>query len=87
MTTAHDIDWPQLLAERLTTTHPDVLRELLATFIRTVDRMAEALNERFPSGGRGTGLASSTLALRSTNKWSWWTMRMESATKQDDGPT
>ena len=32
MTTAHDIDWPQVLAERLTTTHPDVLRELLATF-------------------------------------------------------
>ena len=36
MTAAHDIDWPQLLAERLTTTHPDVLRELLATFIHTV---------------------------------------------------
>jgi hypothetical protein len=36
MTTAHDIDWPQLLAERLTTTHPDVLRELLATFIHTL---------------------------------------------------
>jgi hypothetical protein len=34
MTTAHDIDWPQVLAERLTTTHPDVLRELLATFIQ-----------------------------------------------------
>ena len=36
MTAAHDIDWPQVLAERLTTTHPDVLRELLATFIHTV---------------------------------------------------
>ena len=36
MTTAHDIDWPQVLAERLTTTHPDVLRELLATFIHTL---------------------------------------------------
>jgi hypothetical protein len=35
MTTAHDIDWPQVLAERLTTTHPDV-RELLATFIHTL---------------------------------------------------
>src|SRR5436305_9907226 len=33
MTTAHDIDWPQVLAERLTTCHPDVLRELLSTFI------------------------------------------------------
>jgi hypothetical protein len=36
MTTAHDIDWPQLLTERLTATHPDVLRELLATFIHTL---------------------------------------------------
>src|SRR5271155_4558011 len=36
MTTAHDIDWPQVLAERLTTTHPDVLRELLATLIHTL---------------------------------------------------
>ncbi|GFG65603.1 hypothetical protein MKUB_30930 [Mycobacterium kubicae] len=36
MTAAHDIDWPQLLAERLITTHPDVLRELLATFIHTL---------------------------------------------------
>src|SRR5690348_15004098 len=36
MTTAHDIDWPTVLAERLTTTHPDVLRELLATFIHTL---------------------------------------------------
>jgi putative transposase len=36
MTTAYDIDWPQVLAERLTTTHPDVLRELLATFIHTL---------------------------------------------------
>ena len=36
MTTAHDIDWPAVLAERLTTTDPDVLRELLATFIHTL---------------------------------------------------
>ncbi len=36
MTTAHDIDWPQVLAERLTTTHPDVLRELQSTFIHTL---------------------------------------------------
>src|ERR1700761_7655788 len=36
MTTVHDIDWPSVLAERLTTTHPDVLRELLATFIHTL---------------------------------------------------
>jgi putative transposase len=36
MTTAHDIDLPAVLAERLTTTHPDVLRELLATFIHTL---------------------------------------------------
>ena len=36
MTTAHDIDWPQVLADRLTTTDPDVLRELLTTFIHTL---------------------------------------------------
>ena len=36
MTTAQDIDWPAVLAERLTTSHPDVLRELLATFIHTL---------------------------------------------------
>jgi len=36
MTTAHDIDWPTVLADRLTTTHPDVLRELLTTFIHTL---------------------------------------------------
>src|ERR1700752_3695402 len=36
MTSAHDIDLPAVLAERLTTTHPDVLRELLATFIHTL---------------------------------------------------
>jgi putative transposase len=36
MTTAQDIDWPAVLAERLTTSHPDVLRELLATFVHTL---------------------------------------------------
>src|SRR5271168_4909248 len=36
MTTAHDIDWPAVLADRLTTTDPDVLRELLSTFIHTL---------------------------------------------------
>ncbi len=36
MTAAHNIDLPTVLAERLTTTHPDVLRELLATFIHTL---------------------------------------------------
>ena len=36
MTAAHDIDWPALLAERLTATHPDVLRELLATFVHAL---------------------------------------------------
>jgi hypothetical protein len=35
MTAAHHIDWPTMLAERLTTTHPDLLRELLTTFIQT----------------------------------------------------
>src|SRR6476659_3596148 len=60
MTTAHDIDWPAVLADRLTTTHPDVLRELLSTFIHTLlgaeadvlcgagygERSAERTNQR-----------------------------------------
>lgn len=36
MTTAHNIDWPAVPADRLTTCHPDVLRELLATFIHAL---------------------------------------------------
>lgn len=36
MATAHNIELPSVLAERLTTAHPDVLRELLATFIHTL---------------------------------------------------
>jgi len=36
MTTPHNIDLPAVLAERLTATEPDVLRELLATFIHTL---------------------------------------------------
>ena len=36
MTTEHDIDSPAVLAKRPTAAHPDVLRELLATFIHTL---------------------------------------------------
>jgi putative transposase len=44
MTTAHNIDLPAVLAERLTTAHPDVLRELLMTFIHALmGAEAEAL--------------------------------------------
>ncbi|OBJ71460.1 IS256 family transposase [Mycobacterium sp. 1274756.6] len=60
MTDAHDIDLPAVLAERLTSAHPDVLRELLATFIHTLmgaeadalcgagygQRTAERINQR-----------------------------------------
>src|SRR3954466_3147402 len=53
MTAAHDIDWPAVLAERLTTTHPDVLRELLAAFIHTL-MGAEAT----PCAGPATGNAA-----------------------------
>ena len=77
MTTAHDIDLPTVLAERLTTTHPDVLRELLATFIHTLmgaeadalcgagygQRSAERTNQR-----NGIGSANSTLARV---LWTW----------------
>lgn len=36
MTTAHDIDLPAVLADRLTSASPDVLREMLALFIHTL---------------------------------------------------
>lgn len=36
MTAVHDIDLPAVLADRLTTAHPEVLRELLATFIHAL---------------------------------------------------
>jgi putative transposase len=36
MTTVHDIDLQQVLTERLTAAHPDVLRELLSMFIHTL---------------------------------------------------
>src|SRR3984893_16580480 len=41
MTTAHDIDLPAVLADRLTSTHPDVLRELVTMLLHTL-RGAEA---------------------------------------------
>ena len=48
MTTAHDIDWPAVVADRLTTTHPDVLRELLSTFIHTLlGADADALSDAY----------------------------------------
>ena len=36
MTDVDDIDLRQLVADRLANTHPDVLRELLSTFIHTL---------------------------------------------------
>lgn len=36
MTTVHDIDVPTVLADRVTSASPDVLRELLALFIHTL---------------------------------------------------
>lgn len=36
MTTADSVDWPTVLANRLATTHLDVLRELLSWFIHTL---------------------------------------------------
>ena len=36
MTTVHDIDLPAVLADRLTSASPDVLRELFALFIHTL---------------------------------------------------
>ncbi|MCV7154217.1 transposase [Mycobacterium pyrenivorans] len=56
MTTAHDIDLPTVLAERLTTCHPDVLRELLATFIHTL------------LGGEADALCGAGYGQRSTDR-------------------
>ncbi len=36
MTVVHDIDLPTVLADRLTSASPDVLREMLALFIHTL---------------------------------------------------
>lgn len=84
MTTAHDIDWPLVLADRLTATHPDVLRELLSTFIYTLmgaeadalcgagygERSTERINSR--SGYRhrqfGTRTGSLDLAIPSCGR-------------------
>ena len=71
MTAAHNIDLSTVLAQRLTTCHPDVLRDLLATFIHTLmgveadalcgagygERSAERTNSR-----NGYRTASSTPA-------------------------
>ena len=37
MTTVHDIDLPTVLADRLTSASPDVLREMLALFNPRLD--------------------------------------------------
>src|SRR3984893_3122063 len=53
MTTAHDIDLPTVLGRTThTTTHPDVLRELLATFIHTL--MGGAPNGPTPATATAT---------------------------------
>jgi putative transposase len=56
MTTAHDIDLQQVLTERLTAAHPDVLRELLSMFIQTLmGAEADALcGRRLRRAQRGT---------------------------------
>jgi putative transposase len=75
MTAAHDIARPALLAERLTTPRPDVLRELLATFIHTVmgaeadagaaygQRSAEPTNQRNGYRHRQFDTRTGTLGL------------------------
>ena len=66
MTTAHNIDLPTVLAERLTTAHPDVLRELLATFIHTLmGAEADALC------GAGYGSSPGTWCTTSSCDSSW----------------
>jgi hypothetical protein len=43
---AHDIDWPTVLADRLTATHPDVLRELPACVCEEYAGYGQALPGR-----------------------------------------
>ena len=77
MTTAHNIDLPTVLAERLTTAQPDVLRELLARSIHTLmgaeaealcgagygERSSERTNSR-----KGIDNANSTPVQ---DRWTW----------------
>ena len=68
MTTAYDIDWPAVLAERLITTHPDVLRELLSTFIHTLmgtgaDVLCGAEYGQRSTTSPGTGVPGALLGL------------------------
>ena len=77
MTTAHDIDWPQVLAERLTTAHPDVLRELLATFIHALmGAEADALCGRATVNAAPNGRTSATVTGNGNStpaqaRWIW----------------
>lgn len=61
MTAAHSIDLPAVLAERLTATHPDVLRELLTTFIHTL--MGAVPNAPTPETATGTTNSTSAQAV------------------------
>lgn len=64
MTTAHSIDLPAMLAERLATAHPDVLRKLPATFIHTLmGTEADALRG-VGYGERSTGRTNSRNGYR-----------------------
>jgi hypothetical protein len=69
MTIVDDIDWPQVFADRLTASHPDVLREFLSTLIQTLmgaeaDALCGAARDRgwnaaSPSGsGPPAGISS-----------------------------
>jgi len=66
MTTAHDIDLPAVLAERLTTCHPDVLRELLAAFIHALGLVDFPAVADRPRPLRGSVWSPPTLTLV------WW---------------
>ena len=61
MTTVHDIDLPAVLADRLTSASPDVLRELFALFIHTLMGA-----ERMPCVGRATVSAAASAPTPAT---------------------
>ena len=76
MTTAHDIDWPAVLAQPLTTTHPDALRDAVAFINALMGAEADVLcgadygqrRSAVSIGATVTGIAN---WIPGPARWSW----------------
>ena len=75
--TAHTLGLPAVLAERLARAHPEVLRELLATFIHVMGAESDATcgaqataNAVSSAPAPATGI-SSTDSIPAQAHWSW----------------